>query len=222
MVDVRFGRAVGPALLAAAAASIVALAAALPASAAVTVSVVDGNPTCGDLATGTTELKIEPVADGPYAGGGLSVTIDVRDTPDGQVFDWTASQAVDMVVAKGGSEAAVYTYSPEVTSDTGLHSPINSSEKWAGLSHVSLCFDADSLTPPSNPPINAPSNPPSNPPTGSSQQVLASQGAPTSSVLPSTATGDETIPIAVGLLTLAAALVAGAVVSTLRGSRGSR
>jgi hypothetical protein len=158
MVDVRFGRAVGPALLAAAAASIVALAAALPASAAVTVSVVDGNPTCGDLATGTTELKIEPVADGPYAGGGLSVTIDVRDTPDGQVFDWTASQAVDMVVAKGGSEAAVYTYSPEVTSDTGLHSPINSSEKWAGLSHVSLCFDADSLTPPSNPPIKLRAN----------------------------------------------------------------
>src|SRR5688500_2285310 len=42
-----------------------------------------GNPTCP---AGTTELKIEPVADGTFSDGTLTVTIDVRNPDAGPVF----------------------------------------------------------------------------------------------------------------------------------------
>ena len=60
---------------------------------------VPGNASCP---AGTIELKVEPVADGTYSDGTLTVTIDVRDTPDGQVFDFTANIGIDAVVVKGG------------------------------------------------------------------------------------------------------------------------
>jgi hypothetical protein len=80
---------------------------------------VAGNATCAQLAPGTTELKIEPVADGTYSDGTLTVTIDVRDTADGQVFDFTANIGVDAVFVKGGPDGNLYLYNPEVTADTG-------------------------------------------------------------------------------------------------------
>src|SRR5215216_4604408 len=74
-------------------------------AASVTPVVVPGNPSCQDQFPGTTELKIEPVADGTYSDGTLTVTIDVRDTASGQVFDFTANMGIDGVIVKGGPNA---------------------------------------------------------------------------------------------------------------------
>ena len=105
---------------------------------------------------GTTTLKVEPVADGTFTDGTLTVTIDVRDTAAGQVFDWTSNIGVDRVIAKGGNTANIYTYDPpaESTGDTGLHAPANASGKFAGLSHISFCYDAGE--PPTTTPTTAP------------------------------------------------------------------
>jgi hypothetical protein len=113
------------------------------AQAATTSTVIPGNPTC---AAGLTELKVEPVADGTFSDGTLTVTVDVRDTPDGQVFDWTSNIGVDQVIAKGGPAGIVYTYDPEATGDTGLHAPENRSGNFAGLSHISFCYDVEAPT----------------------------------------------------------------------------
>ena len=108
---------------------------------------VPGNPTCGDLAPPGAEwfeLKIEPVADGTFSDGTLSVTLDVANTPDGQAFDWTSNIGVDAVFVKGGPNGNLYTYDPpaESTGDTFLHAPVNeSNDRFFGLSHVSFCYD---------------------------------------------------------------------------------
>ena len=111
----------------------------LPASAEhVDPVLVQGNAPCP---AGTTELKVEPVADGTFSDGTLTVTIDVRDTAQGQVFDWTSNIGVDVVIVKGGNASNVYTYDPEATADTGLHAPENRSGSFAGVSHISFCYD---------------------------------------------------------------------------------
>src|SRR5687767_13626998 len=126
------------------------LAANLAQAASVTPVVVPGNPSCQDQFPGTTEFKIEPVADGTYTDGTLTVTIDVRDTADGPVFDFTANIGVDGVIVKGGPNANVYTYNPEVTSDTNLNAPVNpDNNQFFGLSHISFCYDVE---PPTNTP----------------------------------------------------------------------
>jgi hypothetical protein len=102
-----------------------------------------GNVACP---AGLTELKVEPVADGTFTDGTLTVTIDVRDTADGQVFDWTSNIGVDVVIVKGGNASNIYTYDPEATTDTGLHAPANRSGTFAGLSHISFCYDAEPPT----------------------------------------------------------------------------
>jgi LPXTG-motif cell wall-anchored protein len=105
---------------------------------------VPGNARCPE---GLTELKVEPVADGTFTDGTLSVTIDVRDTAEGQVFDWTSNIGVDVVIVKGGPNSNVYTYDPESTGDTGLHAPVNpNNDKFFGLSHISFCYDEDQET----------------------------------------------------------------------------
>jgi hypothetical protein len=136
----------------------------LPASAThVTPTLVPGNASCP---VGTTELKVEPVADGTFSDGTLTVTIDVRDTAAGQVFDWTSNIGVDVVIAKGGPNSNVYTYVGESTGDTGLHAPANASGKFAGLSHISFCYDVE------QPPTTAP--PTTTPPSTSSTSTTVS------------------------------------------------
>jgi hypothetical protein len=113
-------------------------------AASVTPVFVDGNPTCAELVPGSIELKAEPPVDGTYTDGVLTVTIDVRDTTDGQVFDWTSNIGVDAVFAKGGSGGNLYSYGPESTGDTGLHAPVNpNNDKYFGLSHISFCYDIE-------------------------------------------------------------------------------
>ena len=97
------------------------------------------NPACD----GT---KIDPVLSGtyalPYPDGIGFVTITVRDTDDGPVFDFQTDSpfhAVDSLVVKGGPTYDVY--SPYSWEGYGLHAPLNpNSGKWYGLSH--LCFPA--------------------------------------------------------------------------------
>jgi hypothetical protein len=117
-----------------------------------------GNVACP---AGLTELKVEPVADGTFTDGTLTVTIDVRDTADGQVFDWTSNIGVDVVIVKGGNASNVYTYVPESMGDTGLHAPENRSGNFAGLSHISFCYDAGeepTTTTTTSPPTTTPTS----------------------------------------------------------------
>jgi hypothetical protein len=100
-----------------------------------------GNQTCSQLlGPGYTELKVEPVVDGTFSDGTLTVTIDVKDTTAGQVFDFTSNIGVSAVFVKGGPNGNLYSYDPSTTSDTGLHAPAGSSGKWSGLSHISFCY----------------------------------------------------------------------------------
>jgi uncharacterized repeat protein (TIGR01451 family) len=117
-----------------------------PASAAaVTPTVVDGNPTCGDLVPGSIELKFEsPIQSGETTqslilpgGAEWEVTIDVDD--DIIFFDWSSNLGVDAVFAKGGSHGNLYLYAPPRLSDTDLNAPANASGGFAALSHISFC-----------------------------------------------------------------------------------
>jgi uncharacterized repeat protein (TIGR01451 family) len=107
---------------------------------------VDGNPTCAELAPDDAEwfeLKVEPVVDGTYSDGTLEVTIDVNDTVNGPTVDWTSNIGVDAVFVKGSSDGNLYTYDPpaESTGDTALHAALQDNGKFAGLSHLSFCYD---------------------------------------------------------------------------------
>jgi hypothetical protein len=113
-----------------------------------------GNPVCAS------DSKVEPVADGTYALGGITVTIDVTGTS----FDFTSPNLITQVVVKGGPNANVYNYpAPGVSSDTGLHSPIHPGKGTPyGLSH--LCFTGGGTPPPPPPPPPPPLPPPPPPP----------------------------------------------------------
>ncbi|HEX2563163.1 MAG TPA: LPXTG cell wall anchor domain-containing protein [Acidimicrobiales bacterium] len=125
---------------------------ATPQQATPSTSLVDDNPTCGDLAPGGvtwTEVKVEPVEDGTFGDGTLEVTIEITETDDGDpvVFNWTSNIGVDAVFVKGGPNGLLYVYDPESTGDTGLHAPVNpNNDKFFGLSHVSFCYDKDQAT----------------------------------------------------------------------------
>jgi LPXTG-motif cell wall-anchored protein len=125
---------------------------ATPQQATPSTSLVDDNPTCGDLApegATWTEVKVEPVEDGTFGDGMLEVTIEITETDDGDpvVFNWTSNIGVDAVFVKGGDNGLLYVYDPESTGDTGLHAPVNpNNDKFFGLSHVSFCYDEDQAT----------------------------------------------------------------------------
>jgi hypothetical protein len=108
---------------------------------------VGGNPTCGDLQSGTFELKADDSpGDGTYSDGVLTVTVDVRDTADGPVFDWTSNIGVDLIFVKGGTLGNSYVYDPpdEATADTNLHAPVNPQNgTYFGISHISFCYDIE-------------------------------------------------------------------------------
>ena len=77
------------------------------------------------------------------------MTIDVTETEDGPVFDWTSNIGVDAVFVKGGPGGLLYLYDPpaESTGDTGLNAPVNpQNDKFFGLSHLSFCYDKDQAT----------------------------------------------------------------------------
>ena len=144
----------------------------LPASAqSVEPEPVDGNPTCADVAPGTTSLKVDPAASGEFTDGTLTVNITINETANGQTFDWTSNIGVQTVVVKGGPNANVYNYgSPGSTGDSGLHAPENPSGGYAGLSHIDFCYVPP--TPTTAPPTTAP------PTTAPGETTTTQPGAP--------------------------------------------
>lgn len=118
-----------------------------PAAMASTVepTLIAGNPSCEG------GVKIQPVTSGSYLGG--AITITTANTAMGQEFSFTANGVfVHQLIVKGGPNANLYDYSAlgGVSSDSGLHSPLNASNgRWYGLSHV--CFFTDDKKPPPPP-----------------------------------------------------------------------
>jgi len=102
-------------------------------------TVVGGNPA---LCVGG--LRVDPGKSGTYpipGYPGMFLTVVVTSTDDGPVFSFDSDVPVVRVVAKGGTLGAnVYLYDPAVDSDGSLHSPINPSGDYAGLSHIDFCF----------------------------------------------------------------------------------
>jgi hypothetical protein len=99
-----------------------------------------GNPSCSGA------LTIQSPSNGVFG----PITITRTDTAIGPEFGFTTDGTlVTGVIVKGGPNANFYDYSGlgGVTSDSGLHSPLNpSNNKWYGLSH--LCFFTDDKKPP--------------------------------------------------------------------------
>src|SRR5919107_6275601 len=65
-----------------------------------TVSKLDGNPKCSDVASGLHSVKIDPVRQGATSFGNSTFggQIDVS----GRTFDWSSNSAIDVVIVKGG------------------------------------------------------------------------------------------------------------------------
>jgi len=97
--------------------------------------------TDGDLVSGTYPFTFEG-----FAG---SITLDVRNTPQGKVFDFytddISNHFVTSIAVKGGPFGANwYNYgaAKQAGADDGLHSPFNTnSGKWYGLSHICVFTD---------------------------------------------------------------------------------
>jgi hypothetical protein len=118
----------------------------------VTLTPVDGNPSCQDLGYDF-GFKVDGSANGTYtftsADGELtgstpddptnSVTIS---NSDGVYFDWSSTLGIDLVIVKGGPNANTYGYEPDAYEDTGLHAPVNDDNGTPyGLSHIEFCYD---------------------------------------------------------------------------------
>ncbi|MFD0372609.1 prealbumin-like fold domain-containing protein [Streptomyces sp. NPDC127114] len=118
---------------------------------------VQGNPDCAELVPGSFEFRYEPVVDGtnvdlsplsPPAPSGLSgnLDIDVRNTSQGQVFDFNLDgDFVALgVIVKGGPDSNFYDYRTAGNrNDTSLHSPLGAGpngNRFFGLSHVAFCL----------------------------------------------------------------------------------
>ena len=107
----------------------------------VTPTLLTGNPPCP---TGLTELKVNGSTTGVSTDGTLIVDATFSSTPANGSLAWTSNIGLDAVIVKGGSNASLYSYSPEATSDSGLTSPLNpNNEKYYGISHVSYCYDIE-------------------------------------------------------------------------------
>lgn len=106
----------------------------------VTPTEVDGNPPLGAGGLRIDESELPGTFTHTYMGVEITVTVTLSDTSDGEEFAFTSTYPVIKVVAKGGNGANIYEYSPGVLADSGLHAPLNPSEKWADISHIDFYF----------------------------------------------------------------------------------
>ena len=124
------GRRVRPLILMVCVAVALGVTASLTTGATGSVRVVSGNPSCQDLNSAWTEVKIDPVDQGgPHAFSGGTYT------RTGDSIDFTSTDPVRAVIVKGGPNANVYDYPSGATSDTGLTPPGS-----YGVSHLSFCY----------------------------------------------------------------------------------
>jgi hypothetical protein len=90
-------------------------------------------------------LRFDPPASGNLAldGVGNTINIQIYDTDCGEAFSWSVPDniVVESIIAKGGNAYNSYSYlGSDLTADGNLHSPINASGGYAGLSHIDVCF----------------------------------------------------------------------------------
>jgi hypothetical protein len=144
-----------------------------------------GERRCTDFNASWSELEVDPVDDGngTYSDGTLTVTVDFSQ--DTQLLDWTSNIGVDAVWMKGSVDAgSLYSYDPEATSGTGLHTPPKpGTDHFWSLNHALFCYDVESSTPtptpsPSVSPTETVSPTPTPTPTGTTTPT------PTPTVLP--------------------------------------
>ena len=99
-----------------------------------------GDPVC------TGGIRLNAPGSGTYDLGMYGkVILVVTETDCGPVFSWSVTPGIVMgkIYVKGGTNQNVYDYSdehPVLTSDSHLHSPLNESGKYSGLSHFDFCF----------------------------------------------------------------------------------
>jgi hypothetical protein len=102
-------------------------------------------------------VTCEEVGAYAYSSGRINYNDGVFDAPfpveftivvtDGKLVAWSFDGGgvwcLDgiSIIVKGGNAANVYTYPADVTSDSGLASPINASGGPAGLSNLTLCYN---------------------------------------------------------------------------------
>lgn len=132
----------------------------LPSGANIIPNLVKGNPDCGAAGcTNPNEYKIEKSEGSDYTG---TYNVDSTHTIIIQSYsvmgqtshnsiDWQANFDVSCIIMKGGNGADVYCYNPPVRADTSLTTPIVSSGKPAGISHIILCYDTPSYNTPEFP-----------------------------------------------------------------------
>ena len=146
---------------------------------------VEGNATCGELGElagqpGWIEFyKAEPVISGSHTSGDRTISWTVRNTADGQVFDWASNFDLHGVFAKGGNTGGnLYVYLSGARGDGGLHAPVNPSGTWGGLSHISFCYNSTSETS-TTPSTGGPTSPTEGPTTPTEGPTSPTEG-PTS------------------------------------------
>lgn len=87
--------------------------------------------------------KADPI-DGPGSydvhHGEHTLTIDVFDTPAGQMLAWRSTHPVGSVYVKGGPGGTTYTYPYGAFGGSGLHAPVAPSGRYHDVSHVVVDF----------------------------------------------------------------------------------
>ncbi len=106
------------------------------------------------------------------AGGALSgtlggVTVNVTYHADNSIDFSATGGTVAVAFVKGGEAYNEYAYSPSVTSDTDLESPLNGGLNVPVVSHTVFCVEVDEqkTDPPTEEPTEEPSTPPTEEPT---------------------------------------------------------
>jgi LPXTG-motif cell wall-anchored protein len=174
---------------------------ATPQQATPSTSVVEGNPTCGELVGAEFEFRIEVGDDLPdettYTDPdtGFEVTIFDVDVVGGTaVFSFESNIPVSAVFVKAGPGGILYTFDPPSTTGIDLASPKDS------ISHISFCWNAP-------PPTTSSST------TSTTSTTMGESTTSTTVVSPSTTAPSGELPVTgstVGpMLAIGAALLAG-------------
>lgn len=104
---------------------------------------VGGNPALGAGGIRISDSQLPGTFTHTYLGIEIEFTVSVQETANGMEFSFVSDYPVTKVVAKGGNVGAnIYTYTTPVLSDSGLHTPMNPSGKWADISHLDFYFAA--------------------------------------------------------------------------------
>jgi LPXTG-motif cell wall-anchored protein len=110
------------------------------------------DPVMGETCTGFKIDEVENIkSDEPYTliNGDYHFIITKTTIDDVEYFDWTSNVPVTHIFVKGGNDGNLYTLDAPEMSGTALHAPVNSSGKYAGLSHITfyVCDDNDEAAP---------------------------------------------------------------------------